>query len=827
MNLYLMNRIFRNILATGIATIIFLPSYARQLSLADALARATDFRNGIVTQSTDSRTAENKLIMTETDGDLATLYVFEGKGSEGFLIVAADDAAGQALLGYSDTGKFPSDYEMPDNLKWWLGQYSAEIAMAAKGLTTSVNAEDSGETTARSEIEPLVKTLWGQLSPYNEMCPEINGTHCPTGCVATAMAQIMKYHNWPEKGVGSHTYTPIAIKESLTVDFTNTTYLWDKMLDRYASESAQESKDAVASLMYSCGVSVSMQYEASASGANYQSAAKSLVNYFDYDKGIRVLNRDSYGYDEWVEIVYNELSQGRPVMYSGTNDEGSHAFVCDGYRGDDYFHINWGWSGLSDGYFLLTALEPSEQGTGGSSAGYNLGQELILGIQPSQADSYVIPVIRFISNFSTSAKSYSRPYAEVKFMDRRGIFNESIGEIEATMGVKLTDGSGNVSYAESTKKTYLSGQGFINYPIPVESFPTEGTYTVTPAVKDQNGKWWDCEVNMANERSLILTVKPDSLVFSHTSEPTVKATGLELLSDIYPGKQFGLRALLTNTSDIEFYDDVVPVVVANEQEKGQATSIAVDLQGGDSSEFEWVGEFPSTLLPGDYTLYLVDSKGMDLNSGLPVTVRETPTDATQYTVVSSNAEGVAGTEKSPVYLNAENVIVKVTVTCESGYFSGIMQGGVFHADGVGIYAIPGGFIGVAADETKSITMNYDLSPYLASGNLYYFMAACDPYGRIGNKMYFQVGTQGLEMIGEESETLAVYRIPGTDVAEVTAPSGITSVGIYSASGGFLGNIACDGSVMTQIDVSAMRRGLYLIRVTMIDGTTGVVKYISL
>lgn len=820
-----MNRIIRNILATGIAAIITMPLHARQLTPAEALARATDFRSGITIQSTDSRAAENKLVMTKTDGDLTTIYVFEGKGSDGFLIVAADDAAGKALLGYSDTGKFPSETEMPDNLRWWLGQYSAEIAMAAKGLTTVSNAEGNGVTTARSEIEPLVKTLWGQLSPYNEMCPEINGAHCPTGCVATAMAQIMNYHKWPEKGVGSHTYTPYDIKESLTVDFANTTYQWDKMLDRYDSESAQESKDAVASLMYSCGVSVSMQYSTSGSGANYQSAAKSLVNYFDYDKGIRVLNRDSYGYDEWVEIVYNELSQGRPVMYSGTNEEGSHAFICDGYRADDYFHINWGWRGLSDGYFLLTALEPSEQGTGGSSAGYNLGQELILGIQPSKSDSYIIPVIRFISNFSTSATSYSRPYAEVRFRDRRGIFNESIGEIEATMGVKLTDASGNVSYAESTKKTYLSGQGFTSYQIPVEKFPTEGSYTVAPAVKDQNGKWWDCEVNMANERSLFLTVRKDSLVFSHTSEPTVKASGLELLSDIYPGKQFGLRALLTNTSDIEFYDDVVPVVVADEQERGQATPIAVELQGEASDKFEWVGEFPSTLSAGEYILYLVDSRGMDLNSGLPVTVKDAPTGATQYTIVSSNADGVAGTETSPVYLNAENVEVKVTVTCESGYFSGIMQGGVFHTDGVGIYAIPGGFIGVAANETKSITLNYDLSPYLTSGNMYYFLAACDPYGRIGNKMYFQVGTQGVEIIGEESGALSVYPIPGTDIAEVTAPSGIVSVGIYSSAGSFLGNIPCDGSAKAQIDVSGMHGGLYLFRVTMADGMARVVKFI--
>lgn len=793
---------------------------ARQLTPAEALARATATESTLNT--VQSVTAVPTLCYTASRDGMNTLYVFNRADNGGFLIVPADDGITATVLGYADGGTFTSAESMPDNVRWWLDQYSGEIAMSLSGNTERVQEEGEITDTLQA-VEPIVKTRWNQLAPYNDMCPELNGRHCPTGCVATTMAQMMNVHQWPENGIGSHAYKPIAIGRMITADFAATTYRWDKMLDVYTQSSPQENIDAVATLMYSCGVSVNMQYNSNASGANYESAAKALVKYFDYDKGIRVLVRGCYGYEEWVAMIHNELMNGRPVMYAGSNDEASHAFVCDGYRGNGYIHINWGWGGLSDGYFLLTALDPNEQGTGGSSAGYNIGQQLILGIQKPQEGSVVIPVMRFISNFGTSVKRYHRPYGEVRFTDRRGIFNESVDSVDATMGVKLTDINGNVTYAESTQKKYLAGQGFTTFVVPVERFPDSGEYVVTPAVKDQNGKWWDCEVDMANIRSLNLRVMKDSLVFSATEEPIVKATDLNLLSPVYPGRQFGLRALLTNKGDMEFYDQVMPILEADDAEKGMATPIAVDLLEGESDTFEWVGEFPSSVTPGEYTLYLVDSHGVDLSEGIPVTVETAPAEAAAYEILSTTADGVAGTETSPAQMNPAEFRVKVDVDCSAGYFTGIMEGGVFHADGTGIYAIAGGYIGVPAGEHKSIEMGYDLSPYLSAGNLYYFIASCSPYGRIGNKMYFTTGTQGIELIGADNGAVRVIYSAGSPEVIVEAPDMITEVTVYSLTGILAGRLAGTGENSMTVDVSGFAPGLYLLRVAIADGSVSVAR----
>ncbi len=798
---------------------------ARQLTPAEALSRASADRPALVT--VQSRAGSPTLGFTASADSLTTLYAFNRPADGGFILVSADDAFPVAVLGYSDSGSFPSAEAMPENVRWWMAQYSRQIAMWASGEVTAADGDEPGVVLGAAAISPIMTTRWNQLSPYNDMCPELNSRHCPTGCVATAMAQVMKVHNWPAKGRDSHSYYAYNVGRTISVDFSQSAYQWDKMADSYNGVTGQDAIDAVALLMYDCGVSVSMQYNTGASGANYPSAAKSLARYFDYDKGIRVLHRDCYEYEKWVEMIYNELAEGRPVMYAGTNDEGSHAFVCDGYRSDDYFHINWGWGGLSDGYFLLTALEPSEQGTGGSSAGYNLGQQVIMGIRPPVEGSYVIPVMRFQSNFSTSASSYARPYGEVQFVDRRGIFNESIEEITATLGVKLIDSEGAVTYVESSPVRYFAGQGTTRYAMLAEKFPDSGTYTVSPVVKDSAGVWWDCEVNMANTRELTLTVTPDSLLFRPVGEAEVRATGLQLLSPVYPGKEFGLRALVANeSSDEEFYDDVMPVLELDNVLKGTSEAISVELLPGEQGTFEWVGKFQSGITPGNYTLYLADSHERNISKGLSLTVEEAPTAATQYAVVSTASDGTNGTETSPAQMAASDLRFHVTVSCSAGYFAGIVQGGVFHANGVGIYEVPGGFVGVGAGSSGSIDMHSDLSPYLSSGNLYYFKAYNTTYGHIGNNMYFTVGTQGINAVGEEMPSLRVIHQPGSDCALLSAPSGILSVEVYSASGRVVDRHAADGlTTAITVGVSALPRGFYLLRVAMADGSAGVVKFV--
>ena len=369
---------------------------ARQLSPTEALEKAKQYlsqpnigkigtavRLGTLSsrQSAASQAkspeAAPQLVYTGARGSLNTVYVFNDNGG-GFLIVSADDVA-TPLLGYSDTGSFDAG-AIPPAMQYWLDCYSDEIEQSVSAGTVGRAGVAYAAAEARADIAPLIHTKWNQGSPYNDLCPTIAGKRCVTGCVATAMAQIMKYYNYPQHGTGSHSYTQEDIEGAISADFGATTYDWNAMLDEYDADSPAASRKAVATLMYHAGVSVDMQYNPGASGAFPSDVAESLVKYFNYDKKIKYLLRDDYALSEWKNIVYEELSASRPVLYSGRGSSG-HVFVCDGYQyrdGEDYFHINWGWSGAYDGYFLLTALDPDGQG-----AGYNSDQGLIVGIQPA------------------------------------------------------------------------------------------------------------------------------------------------------------------------------------------------------------------------------------------------------------------------------------------------------------------------------------------------------------------------------------------------------------------------------------------------------------
>lgn len=794
----------RQIIISVAIAVMALTASARRLSPQEALMRAerTAERSAQFNpQSVTTPTQTPRLVHTESEEDAPTVYVFDRPGDGGYLVVSADDASGPALLGYSDSGSFPAG-EMPENVKWWLGQYSREIA----SIGNNVNGTEDNEFNIPyvAPIEPICKTQWSQLDPYNEYCPAINGTKCPTGCVATAMAQAMKVYNWPEKGKGSHTYRPGSITEFLTVNFADSTYRWDKMLNGYSSGSPKESRDAVASLMYSCGVAINMQYHPNSAGGNYTNAARALVNYFDYDKSLRIIGREYYGIAEWFDMIIAELQAGHPVLYSGKNDESGHAFVCDGYKENGYFHINWGWAGGSDGYFLLTALNPQEQGVGGSAGGYNLDQQIVIGLKRPEAGSTIVPVMQLVSNFTASTPAVVRTAGSVKMGDRRGIFNQSIGNIHATMGVKLTDESGNVSYIESTTpdKKYVPGQGFMYYYVPTASFPQTGVYTVEPAVKDSVGNWFDCEVKLANDRALKLRATADSLVFSPGKDPVAVATEVEMLSPIYPGKQCGIRARVTNNSDLEFYEEVLPVLVQDHTDMADGTPIAIELLPGESRIFEWVGEFPSSVEPGDYLLYLVDSNNKDLNSGLAVTVEVAPTADLKVEVTSTDMAGTISTEQSPCEIPYDDFKVAVHIKCEEGYFSGMVDGGIWPLNATAeTLALDGDYLAVREGEEGVVEINRDVTDILKENVVYYFMASTTPTGRTGNKLYFTYSTSaGIDPIAGDGEELTVSHDPGSDMVTIKAPADIEGVDLYNISGSKMLSVGAAGGREVSINI---------------------------
>lgn len=324
-------------------------------------------------------TPQPRLISSRLSGDGApALYIFTYNGDDGFMILPADDVAAP-LLGYSERGTLP-DEDLSPSFESWLSLYAEQIAAAAgEGIAhaPSVQADDS-----REAIPPMIATRWDQGYPYNFLCPKINGFSTMTGCVATSMAQVMRYWQYPASGIGSVSYICTGVEDPLTMDFSEIQFDWDNMLDEYKGNYGSAPRYAVATLMQACGYSVRMEYGRSASSTGSGEAATALRNYFGYDKEISVRDRSRYSQEGWNAMVYQELAANGPVIYNGISPAGGHSFLCDGYDGNGLFHINWGWSGLADGYFLLDALNPSSVGAGGSMGGYNAYQTVIAGISP-------------------------------------------------------------------------------------------------------------------------------------------------------------------------------------------------------------------------------------------------------------------------------------------------------------------------------------------------------------------------------------------------------------------------------------------------------------
>ncbi|HUX54654.1 MAG TPA: C10 family peptidase [Williamwhitmania sp.] len=307
-------------------------------------------------------------------------YVFTFQGG-GFVIVAADDAV-TPILGYSTTSIFDKD-NVPINAQDWLNSYKGQISdIVAKRIDNTQTLNEwnkirNGQFSAtRGAVAPLITTTWDQGCYYNQLCPSDPSAttickHAYTGCVATTMAQIMKYWNYPNQGNGSHTYTDLTYG-SLSADFGSTTFNWANMPNYIADTNID-----VATLMYECGVSVDMAYGADGSGAFSGDVPAALINYFSYSPTAEIKSLGSFTTDNWILMIKNELDAQRPVYYAGDNGTEGHAFVCDGYDSYNNFHFNWGWSGYANGYYPIGALNPT------TSYKFNYNNEVIVRIKPS------------------------------------------------------------------------------------------------------------------------------------------------------------------------------------------------------------------------------------------------------------------------------------------------------------------------------------------------------------------------------------------------------------------------------------------------------------
>lgn len=329
--------------------------------------------------ATKAGASVNQLI-TEKYQKTESFYIF-GFDQGGFVIVSADDYA-EPILGYSFTS--PIEEKVGSNIRYLFDRYNSEIAeikkMKSQNEDIKVDWEKLRSAKLSGEIKaagPLLETTWNQSPVYNQYCPSEN----PVGCVATAMSQIMNYHQWPANGNGWHKYIPEDHPEYgiQYADFSSETYDWANMPNALSSSNSATEKDAVATLCYHAGVAVNMNYDPDGSGASSNDVLFALTSYFKYNTtSIELITYDKNNETEYLNKIKTEIDNNRPIYYDGQGDDGGHAWVCDGYNDDNKVHINWGWGGYYNGYFLLSEMSPGSYDFADVNA-------MIIGIQPGSA----------------------------------------------------------------------------------------------------------------------------------------------------------------------------------------------------------------------------------------------------------------------------------------------------------------------------------------------------------------------------------------------------------------------------------------------------------
>ncbi len=368
---------------------ICLSALATKVDIRDAKAVGKNFYYQRINLHQDIPHGSLAIIreFTEMKNGVSFYYIFNFS-NKGFIIVSADDAV-FPVLGYSFETSYSTDNLSPEFI-FWMEQYKDQIRdvmnrnlkpdstiTQAWAKYSQTDIPDAADSRGILDVQPLITDTWDQVFPYNGMCPADPagpGGHALVGCVATAMAMIMNYWRYPLTGQGDHCDTPQPSYGPQCADFGATTYEWNGMVS-----APSENCDPVALLSWHAGISIDMDYGPGESVAQYSKVSPALVNYFNYSSAVQYLQKNNYSVASWNAILKGDLDAGLPVEYGGfgTGSIG-HAWVCDGYQGTDFFHMNWGWGGADDGYYYLNNLNPG---------GFNFtnSQNATVHIQPDPA----------------------------------------------------------------------------------------------------------------------------------------------------------------------------------------------------------------------------------------------------------------------------------------------------------------------------------------------------------------------------------------------------------------------------------------------------------
>ncbi len=791
----------------------------RQLTVSEALAAAGAERPGI---ARIAGTAPTAALTLSRDG-LNTVYVVDGVG-QGYVVLAADDVA-PAVLGYSDSGSFDAG-SIPPNMQAWLDDYSAYIATAA---STGSRVVAAPADPTLGDIAPITKTRWNQAAPYNDLCPRVNGQQTYTGCVATAIAQVMKTYEWPVTGTGTNSYT--WNNQTLSYNFGATTFDWANMADIYNSNSTQAQNAAVAELMYACGIACYMNYGTGGSGANGVNLAVGLINYLGYDASLKYLSRDYFTLPQWSRMLHEQLSTGHPLYYDGANATVGHAFVIDGYRrSDGFFHLNWGWGGMSDGYYSIVTLDPDAQGIGGSTDGYYLGQSAIFGLKPAEEGSQLSPVF-VAENIPTEPISVTRgEYAEIG-NSNSGFYNVTLGTVDAEIGVELTAAGQEplyVFYPETVEFQY--GHGFRALPIPTDNFPT-GTFTARPVARC-NGQTVAFLTPVGSVSHFTVEADETTVTFNPVVEaPELELVEIKALSPFYRGRVCYSEVTVKNLGS-EYYGTLNLAFVNTKGSESTLGSAVVDILTDGTATVTISGSLTALTPAGTCYLRLYDDDHNQIGQDVAVELEKAPSGTPSPVFSNAHFPGITGGESlsDPAEVNAADLNVAVDLTVGEGYFTSPVRAYVFDMTGASVGFMSTPYVACTGNEAQTLTFSGDLSEVLTTGNIYMLAFAYfdkNQYNLLQEPMlYLTVGDfSGIEAVA--AADYGVYPNPAAAVATVTAPAEITAVEVFDLAGALRASyVEPSNGGRLDINVGNLAAGQYLLRVSTADNATHTLRLIK-
>ncbi|MDE6008237.1 MAG: thiol protease/hemagglutinin PrtT [Muribaculaceae bacterium] len=780
------------------------------------------------------------------DGE-AALYVFNNTDAAGYLILSADDCAAP-LLGYSDNGSFREE-EMSPEMKWWLGEYGRQIEYAkSRGLKEYVAPSTRA---GREAVAPLIKTKWNQSEPYNGMTPTVDGKHCVTGCVATATAQVMKYWNYPEYGKGESTCyvsDPSGGETEETMTFGEQKFDWSNMLDVYTSSATQAQKDAVAYLMKSCGYGVHMNYTTQESGAADIYVASTLIENFGYNKNLQYCNRNNYDPTAWDEMVYAELALKRPVVYGGQSTQGGHCFVCDGYDGNGMYHFNWGWGGMSDGYFSLNALNPNDLGIGANGGGYNFYQDIVRGIQPTTTE-YLGTSLCVDGNISGTMK------ANELLINVPVLINYDGQTLNFDLGASIEPLDGG----ETTYKASVDAKGIALQPLYFLSNATisiilstalpDGSYKVTLSFCTAGGQdWHPVLASQLGYNYLIVTKKGSKFTVAQNKSQNIKIEDGGAVGTLAYGQASKLNVKVSNPTDREITVAVYPVLCNNNQPVMIAQGLTLNMKAGEVIEQEFnclFSPYNGAAAPTETTTYTLrfydpsvynEDGSMEFYPGFSKTVTMEVGGTPKLEVENFDMPGleysVMNTTAGPIKLYSVTDITKVpvslTLSNSGGYFANSVILVLYKQNGTstsypyfGEYTFPD-VLEIGNGETKTLNTEFNI-PELTDGN--YIASPAIGYNLLDGDIYFKVNTSGVDEVYMDTDMKIDFN-RATGNLTLTSPSAISSVEVYMLNGSKANlQVEVAGNVASA-DMSTLSSGIYVVKMTTEDGksmTSKVVK----